>query len=373
MQSPRYCSWAPDRLLRDPSVRRMGAEPFGGYCSLLTEAWLDPSGSLPCDPVELSLLARMSKTSWAKHQGVILPLFYEEGGRFFSPIIDEARANILKKSQIGRRAVEVREMKRSESCLQLEFKSASDDHRTIIDRSSKEKEKEKEKENPPSTPSGSRKASSGGIGAKALRKGDPKNEETWAQFDAAYPRPSNGRKLERAEARLIWDLLVENDEFIPNIIEGAKEYRTWVETLRKGKFVAMMTTWLNQRRWEESYRIDKYDEEFILATAQKEAQVREERSAHQAQYQKDYDAFLLRLAEAGSNTPEFVTLWKTEVEETTERRRSKGMDAAVRAGMNLLCDVEAGRLDRLTKWTQKNTVPSFWEWDMSENPEGLKT
>lgn len=376
MEGPRFCSWAPDRLLRDPAVRRMNAEAFGGYCSLLVEAWLDPAGSVPADPEELPVLARMGKASWSKYAKAILSLFEEDEGRLYSPIVDEARAKIAKKSQIGKAAVEAREKRKAEKSRQLEPTEASNDDRTMNDRLSKEKEKEKDKENPPSNPSpagsGPRKATSSKQKPKALQKGDPANAETWDAFDAVYPRPDNGRKLERADARLTWDLLAEDGEDMAKIVEGAKAYREWIEVRKARKYVAMMTTWLNQRRWEESYLIDPTSEEGKLIQAEKEAETRERRSAHQAKFQADYEAYVEALAEAGIAAPGFVDDWRAEAEATLEKRKRMGMAGAVRMAERLLEEPEAAREDQLRRWKEKNAVPTFWEWDASTNPEAWK-
>jgi uncharacterized protein YdaU (DUF1376 family) len=365
----------------------MNAEAFGGYCSLLVEAWLDPSGSVPADPEELPVLARMGKSSWARYEKAILSLFEEDEGRLYSPIVEEARAKIAKKSQIGKAAVEAREKRKAEKYRQLEPTEASNDDRTIIERSSnddrtmierlsKEKEKEKEKENPPSNPSpagsGTRKATSSKQKPKALQKGDPKNAESWEAFDAVYPRPDNGRKLERADARLTWDLLAEDGEDMAKIVEGARRYREWIEALDKRKYVAMMTTWLNQRRWEESYLIDPSSEEGKLIQAKKEAETRERRSAHQAKFQADYEAYVEALAEAGIAAPGFYDEWKAEAEATLEKRREMGLAGAVRMAEKNLSDPEAAREDQLRRWREKNAVPTFWEWDAETNPEGFR-
>ena len=87
-------------------------------------------------------------------------------------------------------------------------------------------------------------------------KGNPANAETWAKFDAAYPTPSNGRALSRTPARLKWDRLADAGEDMDAIIEGARRYSAWIAKMDKGDYVAMMPTWLNQRRWEELHEVD---------------------------------------------------------------------------------------------------------------------
>lgn len=369
MEGLRFCSWAPDRLLRDPVVRRMNAEAFGGYCSLLVEIWLDPSGSIPSDPEKLPLLARMGKASWSKYERSILPLFEEVEGRLFSPIVDEALARIAKKSQNGKKAVEAREKKKAENYRKLGLEDASDDHPAMNERSSKEKEKENNKpSSSPSFPSGQRK----GPKRRVLAKGDPANEETWALFDEVYPRPDNGRKLERAEARLVWDFYAGEGEDMAKIIDGAQRYRDWIIALDNRKYVAMMTTWLNQRRWEESHVIDPSSEAGKLVQAKKDAETRERRSAHQARFQADYETYVSELCLEGITATGFEAAWRKEVEDVLEKRKRMNMTGAIKLAEKLLSDPDAAREDQIRRWTEYNVVPSFWEWDETINPEAWK-
>lgn len=91
----------------------MGAEEFGGYTSLLIEAWLDPDGSLPDDDEELRLLARMDSKQWGKHGGKLRALFtLEPDGRLHSHVVDTPRNRAITRSQKARDAVAAREAKK---------------------------------------------------------------------------------------------------------------------------------------------------------------------------------------------------------------------------------------------------------------------
>ena len=380
MEGLRYCSWAPERILRDPIVRRMDAEAFGGYLSLLVEQWLDQEGTLPSDDETLALLSRMTLKTWVRHKAAILSLFHEtEGGRLSSEIVSDARDRAVQRSEAAKAAVEERERKRQER-LKGEPKQPSTDDPAISEGSSKEKEKEnvkdKVKENkPPSSPSGTRKASSGSK-PKALQKGNPENAESWARFDAVYPRPSNGRKLERADARLTWDLLVEDGEDMEKVIEGAIRYRDWIKDLDKFQYVAMMTTWFNQRRWEEGYDIDPSSDEGKKIADQREAILRERRSEHLGKFKDQYEAFIGELAETATSSEEYVANWRVETESLLEKRKRLGMTGAIRIVERALEDPEEGRRDRVQKWRSKaeadKTLPPFWDWDKEHNAEAFK-
>lgn len=267
----------------------------------------------------------------------------------------------------------VRAEKRSE--MDLNVHSVHSVHSEHQRKGNKRERKEKE-DNPPYSPSGTSGTTSGKK-PKALQKGNPENAETWERFDLAYPRPSNGRKLERAEARLTWDFLVDDGEDMEKVIEGAICYRDWIKALDKLQYVAMMTTWLNQRRWEESYHIDPNSEDGKKITARKEAEERERRSEHHGKFKDQYEAYLQQLAEEATSTPEYVEAWTKEQEETLEKRKRHGMTGAIRIVEKALSDPEEGRRDRVQKWRAKQEaeklLPTFWQWDQQFNQEDRDT
>lgn len=231
----------------------------------------------------------------------------------------------------------------------------------------KENETKENNNNPPKPPRSRKPAGS----SKALAKGDPKNHESFALFDEAYPRPSNGRKLERADARLTWDLLVESGEDMAKVIEGARRYRNWVEELRKHEYVAMMTTWLNQRRWEESYFIHLDSEDGRKIAARRENEAAQKKKDHERTHLPAYKAFIASLAEEGIADPDFLAEWKRAAEETLEKRRRMGMARAIKMAEKVFEDETAARDDQLRRWKDdhQGKLPSFWEWDKTTNPE----
>jgi len=243
-------------------------------------------------------------------------------------------------------------------------------------RKGNQRERKEKEDSLPYSPSGTSGATSTKR-PKALQKGNPENAESWARFDAVYPRPSNGRKLERADARLTWDLLVEDGEDMEKVIEGAIRYREWIKALDKFQYVAMMTTWFNQRRWEEGYDIDPSSDEGKRITEQREAVLRERRSEHLGKFKDQYEAFIQHLAEEATSTPEYIALWRTETEALLEKRKRLGMTGAIRIVEKALSDPEEGRRDRVQKWRSKaeaeKTLPTFWQWDQQFNQEDRDT
>jgi hypothetical protein len=357
----------------------MNAEAFGGYCSLLVEMWFDPAGSLPDDDIELAQLARMTPSAWLMHGDQIRSItdLSSSDGRLRSEIVDAALQRADRLSRAGSVAVEARKAKqssvdhrpiidRSSTDHRQQKSSESTDHRPIIDdinsRSSKEKVKVKEKENynSSSCPEEARSKT-----PKALQKGDQKNESTWVQFDSIYPRPSNGRKLERAQARLTWDILASAGENLDAVIEGAKKYRVWVDTLSKREYVAMMTTWLNQRRWEESYLIDSDSTEGKLASEKSRAEDREQRSAYQASRQAEYDKAVEQIAADHASSAVFIHEWKRATEASLAKRKRMGIAGPIALSEKLLSDPAAAREDQIRVWKELNSdkIIDFWEWD----------
>ena len=362
-------------MLRDPAARRMAAEPFGGYCSLLIEMWLDPSKSLPADDEELALLSRLGKR-WPRFAAQILALFTVRDGRYCSPIIDAAHANCEKKSSAAKTAVNARETRKVQMYPYLEPETGSTDDRpmidrlttddqTMIDRSSNVKVKVKV-EPPPYNPPPSRLP-------KALRKGNPANDDTFRLFDAAYPRPSNGRSLRRAEARLTWDVLIAAGEPVAAILEGVTRYAANIAAVGKYEYVAMMTTWLNQRRWEETHVYDPGCTEAQAVAARRDAELRERRSAHRGRYEPAYHAWCLELARAAVADPAYVRHWRIELEETIKRRAASGMAKSAEKLKGLLAGDPAAQLeDQVRRWLTQNPPPDFWTWDTVHNPEAMQ-
>lgn len=237
MEGPRYCSWAPERLLLDPIARRMKAEALGGYISLLLEMWVDPQFSLPDDPETLALLSRLGK-SWPKHSKIILSCLELREGRYYSLIIDEAVERIMEKSALGKLAVQAR----IDKYRKVQSITPSDDDRAIIGRSSKEKENEKAKENPPTSPPGG-----GGVGLEFL------------DFWKMYSRLGGVIPVNKAGAEREWDRLIKSGVNPCDIIHGLKTYDGYLTARIKGgkkdarSYVTSPEKWLRQNRFRDEY------------------------------------------------------------------------------------------------------------------------
>lgn len=223
----------------------MNAEAFGGYCSLLVESWLDPAGSLPDDPEELPILARMSKASWARYEKTIRSLFTSEGGRLFSPVVTEARDQAIKRSELGKQAAEVR----WSDDRKEEPKSDADVKRKQSGGNAKEKEKvkEKEKENQSSCSSGGATGGGGGYPSEF--------EEFWL----AYKGLGGKTALNKKASFQSWLKTLKRGATAEDILRGIRAYDAYLgHRERTGKtdareFVPMPETWLNQDRWGAEY------------------------------------------------------------------------------------------------------------------------
>lgn len=232
----------------------------------------------------------------------------------------------------------------------------------------KVKETKGNNKNPLSPPRKPRKPAGS---TKALQKGNSANTESFAAFDAIYPRPSNGRKLERSDARITWDLLIEAGEDVEAILEGCRRYRMWIEELRKHQYVAMMTTWLNNRRWEEAWYIDPNSDEGKAIAERKREALEAAKHSHSKEFAPAYEAFLESLAEKAIADPAFLQAWRTEAEDVLARRTRNGMTGAIKMAERTLNDPETSRLDQIRRWkdTNKDSIPTFWQWDREHNPK----
>lgn len=247
MKAFRYCSWSPEDLLRDPRVRRMSAEPFGGYCSLLMELWLDPSGSLPDDDYELALLSRMGHKGWAKYGAIIRPLFYTENGKLLSPLIDEIRMRTEKRSEQAKNAVS----KRIEKMGVIEPEKSSSDNRAIIDRSSKEKEKEKVNKK--------EKEKEGESSSKSTKIRNSYSDD-FESFQFNWKRLKSTRGFNKFAVSKIYEkaLKIATHE---EIMEGLERYERHLNLREKKQddvrsFIPLAETWLNKCSWMTDYQIE---------------------------------------------------------------------------------------------------------------------
>jgi hypothetical protein len=231
----------------------------------------------------------------------------------------------------------------------------------------KRKGKEKKEINPltplePRKPAGS---------TKALSKGKPAYDEFWRSFDAAYPRPTNGRQLQKADARITFDALIDSGVMPEDLIAGSRRYCQWIQDLEKGQYVAMMTTWLNQKRWEESWYIHPDSPEGRKISANRALLAENARKEHRAAFGESYELFILdRFAEAVKDET-FLEMWEAWIQEKISRRRG-GMGVA--ALERCLTDSEAKATSQREYFDSIDTQrPSFWDWDKTHNPKPFQT
>lgn len=243
MRGPKYWSWAPEGLLRDPLIRRMGAEAFGGFMSLLIEAWFNPEGSLPDDEAELAILSRLGPR-WPKHGAAILGRWRlsEDDGRWHHDIVDDAIARATKKSKQGKDAVDERERKRQER-RKVEANNGPDDDREVIQGKGKEKEKEKIGGKPPKPP---------GIAATRYTEGF---EAFWEAWRALKPTTSLNKKGAFESYRNALSRGATDDD----LLQAVAVYSRYISHREKsGKvdqrdYIPMPETWLNKDRWTSEY------------------------------------------------------------------------------------------------------------------------
>lgn len=216
----------------------MDAETFGGFCSLLIEQWLDPSGSLEQDEDQLALLARMSAKSWAKSRKQILALFtLNDDDRLSCEIVSEALERAQSRSESARKAVEVRESRKVESG------SGSNDKQKKIERSS----------NSEGEGEGKRKS-------KKLDGINPSSSypETFESFWLAWKGLGSKRDLNKAGSFKSWQKAIAKGVTAETLVSAVKEYGAFVNEREKSKpdmrdFIPAPETWLNQDRWSSEY------------------------------------------------------------------------------------------------------------------------
>jgi uncharacterized protein YdaU (DUF1376 family) len=227
----------------------MGAEPFGGYCSLLLEAWLDPDGSLANDPEELALLSRLGKKGWAQHGAKLMTLFEVVDDRLRSEIIEEAREKANRRRESAKVAVTAR----IEKARYVEPEPASTDDRPMIDRSSKEKEKEKEKvkEKEPNP-----------VG---FDKPTVTREIDFEAFWIGWKSLGSKTTLNKKATLESWRKAIRRGATPDDLLQAIKVYDRYLKHREKnGKpdsrdFIPMPETWLNQDRWSSEYPEDVLD------------------------------------------------------------------------------------------------------------------
>jgi len=79
-------------------------------------------------------------------------------------------------------------------------------------------------------------------------KNNTNNEQPFDVFWKAYPGKKGGGK-EKLRKKWKLDKLDSKAEHIMAILEAMKRTEQW--TKEKGQFIPMMSTWLNQQRWDD--------------------------------------------------------------------------------------------------------------------------
>lgn len=240
---PRYCSWSPEKLLRDPRVRLLEAEPFGAFTSILVELFLSEEASLPDDDETLALCSRLGK-KWPKYEKRLRALFVMEAGRVTHPIVDEALLLIATRSKNAKLAVSARiakiklakdQQERDEKSKKVEPVNESTDEQSIIQ-------------------------------GEGKRKGKGEGKDTYSQkeinllfeeFASSWKALGSTRPFNRAEALKSYQKASQRAP-LDQINKAVKVYGDFIKARLVTKpdmkeFIPLASTWLNQSSWTTEY------------------------------------------------------------------------------------------------------------------------
>lgn len=297
------------------------------------------------------------------------------------PVVDPNTGERLRSTRPdgGRCRLYDRQHKRMERAAKrasdaLQGQSPTDDVRNVQDVQSVHKKKgnqsKAKSEDPPTPPKGRRRRRV----SEALHQGEPENDETWRQFEAIYPKPANGMPLQKADARRIWDQLAEDGQDMGMVVSGARAYSERINALKMHHRVRQMTVWLNKRGWDECYHIDPTSDEGKRLAAEKEAEFRKRRAAHEAEFKAAHEAYALSIALDGICDPAFQSEWRSEKQKDAQRKRVKGMTRAAEMIERQLTDPDETRASMIRDWREQNAaiILDFWQWDAEMNPNGFE-
>jgi len=206
------------------------------------------------------------------------------------------------------------------------------------------------------------------IPRKALNlRGNPKYARLWEDFKLVYPRRLDGRAMRLGEARKIFDTLLDAGEDSTEIIMGAKRFGDYVRSTHAEKFVPMVTTWLNQRRWEEEHLVEKGSLEAKQIAMDKIDLENKRRARHHARFHEAYLGWAKESARA--EFPAQKEVYRRALEESLIQRRALAggrSSKAITAIEDALASEEAMLAAFITKTISGG---DFWQWDANHNPE----
>lgn len=246
----RYYNWDPGAILLQPSVRRMGAEAFGGLMSLVLEAMVSPDGWLPSDEEELRLLARLSPKSYEKYAPLYKSLMVKSDETGFSfDFVQESYRKTVAKSEQAQAAAEARwqDSRKGESTDQADAKHQQSGGKAVAsaDASEREEKKREDKKRELSQSVGDRRG--GGYG------------EEFESFWGAWKALGGKTSLNKSESHKAWLKAIKRGASAEDIMGGVVSYERYLAFREKGgktdvrDFVPMPETWLNQNRYGAEY------------------------------------------------------------------------------------------------------------------------
>jgi hypothetical protein len=234
----------------------------GAYIDLLCFQWEE--GSITNDPAEVALMLGVSAKEIAaiwKHIERAFPLC--EDGERRNPRVDRdretAHAFCVKQKINGAKGGRPEKPKPSENEIETETQNNPVVNSGITQTKPKKSHPEPEPEPDINTPLSPKNPEAPAVTLSPSRvtRVRPKAvlDQAWERFCQSYPPRDGG--LNRAEAKKKFLQLAKADFDPEEIIQGAERYQTWARASGKAgsPYIAQMTTWLNQHRWREDYRV----------------------------------------------------------------------------------------------------------------------
>ena len=244
-KDPSFPLYARDWLT---ATRTMTAPARAAYIDLICHEWL--SGPLPDDPELLRRVCAMDRDEFLSiWPEVKAKLTKTQNNQWVSERLETIRDERVAFSEKQR----LNGMKGGRPKTHFEPTENPNETQPITQTKPKRNPRANPNHNPKKALlSASASASASPIASSSAMTPNGVVRTDWDEFCEAYPKRSGS--LNKADAKKKFDSLAKGEP-PTDIIEGAKRYCEWAKAT--GKFgtelIAQMTTWLNQRRWEEVY------------------------------------------------------------------------------------------------------------------------
>lgn len=361
----RYYSIDPQDVIASVQVNLMNAEVFGAYTSLYFYSFSAEGGRLPNDDESLCRLARLPLKRWLEIKKHILPLFVVDGDYILLECVSEALQNSQNRAQNAEKS----ESKNTPKTQNRQYIRLKHDEKSDSSFKVKVKVKEGLSNDSPSPPAAEDDGKEIDDGSSSETYQDRKAKADalarWEQFDSRYPRPGNGRNMNRKAAKQKFlKLSVDNQK---RCVEAAGEYAANIQARSAHDFVQGMDTWLNQERWNDSFRIAPSSEDGKRIIAAQSMKLAEARREYEQMYSSEYAAWVEFECRRLAMDEAFVEDWRTELTQSYQKAVAMGRTTAANVIANRLYDEDAGYQDLMRKakaaWESSDGRLSFWQWD----------